>query len=166
LDLIHRKIDFIKDRDYVLERHCRINYECDCPWKRKMPYDEYRKEWFSLNDQVTVFYEYMQKTAEDSRTLAEIVMEEDGSVIGYLWVPFNYDDESKFCFAEIQDVYIEDEYRKLGIASELLQYSENNAKKNGAQVIRSGTGCENIKSIKLHEKLGYYPYRYEFEKVL
>jgi len=41
--MIHRKIDFEKDREYVLERHCRINYECDTPWKRELPYEEYRR---------------------------------------------------------------------------------------------------------------------------
>ena len=33
MKLVHRKIDFACDRDYVLECHCKINYECDCPWK-------------------------------------------------------------------------------------------------------------------------------------
>ena len=30
----HRKIDFSIDKEYILERHCRVNYECDCYWKR------------------------------------------------------------------------------------------------------------------------------------
>ena len=47
-----------------------------------------------------------------------------------------------------------------------MEYAENNARKNDAKVIRSGTGRDNLKSIGLHEKLGYYQYRYEFEKLL
>ena len=45
-------------------------------------------------------------------------------------------------------------------------YIQKLSRFNTAKVIRSGTGCENAKSIRLHEKLGYYQYRYEFEKVL
>lgn len=166
MKVIHRKIDFQKDKDYVLERHCRINYECDCPWKRKMSYDEYREEWFSLKSQVNGFYEHLQETARDNRTIAVILEAENNDIIGYLWVPFYEDSESGFRFADIQDIYIEEGFRNNGIANDLLAFAENEARKNGAKVIRSGTGCENLKSIKLHKKLGFYQYRYEFEKEL
>lgn len=166
MNLIHRRIDFVRDRDYILECHCRINYECDCPWKRQIPYEDYRAEWFSLSRQIAAFYDYLEQSAKDHRTIAEIIENIDGMVIGYIWVPFCADDESEFCFADIQDVYIEESFRGLGIADELLEYAEQRARLNGAKVIRSGTGCENIRSIKLHEKRGYYQYRLEFEKTL
>ena len=163
MNLKHRKINFDLDKDYILERHCRINYECDCPWKRKMPYHKYRDEWFALQSQVNGFSEALLESMKDNRTIAEIIENNQNEAVAYLWVPFNADDESGFCFADIQDIYIEDEFRTLGIASLLMEYAETKAKENGAKVIRSGTGCENIKSIGLHEKLGYYQYRYEFE---
>jgi len=47
-----------------------------------------------------------------------------------------------------------------------MEYAEKLARNHGAKVIRSGTGCENIPSQKLHQKLGYYQYRMEYEKVL
>ncbi len=166
MEIIHRKIDFKNDKDYILERHCRINYECDCPWKRKTPYDEYRAEWFSCSKQLSDFYTYFKESSEDKRTISEIIETPDGNIVGYLWVPFIKDTESGFSFADIQDIYIEEEYRNKGIAASLLRYSEEKAKSNGAKVIRSGTGCENIKSIALHKSLGFYQYRYEFEKLL
>lgn len=166
MKLIHRPIDFLADRTYVLERHCRINYECDCPWARRTPYQDYRHDWFLMAGQVNEFYTYLQETASDDRTIAEIIETEDGQKIGYLWAPFHMDAESNFAFAEIQDIYIEEAFRKQGLATQLLTYVEKAAKANGAKVLRSGTGCENTVSINLHKKLAYYPYRYEFEKVL
>lgn len=166
MQLIHRHINFVRDRDYILECHCRINYECDSPWARKIPYETYRTEWFSMSLQIASFYDYLQKSAQDHRTIAEIIEDCNGNVIGYIWVPFCTDDESGFCFADIQDIYIEEQFRSMGIASELLEYAEQKAQSNGAKVIRSGTGCENARSIRLHEKRGYYPYRFEFEKLL
>ena len=77
IKLIHDKINLDTNRDYIFECHCRINYECDTPWARKLTY-----------------------------------------------------------------------------------------KQNGAKVIRSGTGCENVKSQAMHQKMGYYQYRMEYEKVL
>lgn len=166
MKIIHRTIDPVKDRDYVLECHCQINYECDCPWARELPYEKYRKEWFLLKNQVNSFFDYLIETSKNLKTIAEIIEDENGKNIGYLWVPFNSDEESGFTFADIQDIYIEKEYRQSGIASQLIKYAEDKAKINGAKVIRSGTGCENIASIRLHEKLGFYQYRYEFEKLL
>lgn len=166
MNIVHRQIDFVKDKEYVLERHCRINYECDCPWAREITYDDYRKDWFSLKNQINEFYRYLEQTSKDSRTIAEIIEDESGCVVGYIWVPFCVDEESGFAFADIQDIYIEEDYRRSGLAAQLISYAEDKARQSGAKVIRSGTGCENIKSIRLHEKLGYYQYRYEFEKVL
>ena len=166
MKLIHRSIDFEEDRDYILERHCRINYACESPWKQEVPYPDYRLEWFSLTSQVSGFYGYLKQTAQDDRAIAEIIETEDGRIVGYLWTTFCEDEESGFCFAEIQEIYIEEEFRRHGVATRLYEYAEAKARHNGAKVIRSGTGLCNKASIRLHERLGFAPYRYEFEKLL
>ena len=166
MKLKHRRINYDLDKEYILERHCRVNYECDCPWKRKMSYEDYKREWFSLKGQIKGFSDALLESMKDSRTIADVIENEDNEKVAYLWVPFYADKESGFCFADVQDIYVEAEFRAAGIASLLMEYAESKARENGAKVIRSGTGCENIKSIKLHEKQGYYQYRYEFEKLL
>lgn len=166
MNLIHRSIDFEKDRDYILERHCRINYACESTWVREMPYPDYRSEWFSLTSQVSGFYGYLKQTAQDERSIAEIIETEAGCIVGYLWTTFCEDDESGFRFAEIQEIYIEEEFRRYGVATQLYEYAEAKAKRNDAKVIRAGTGLCNNASVQLHERLGFTPYRYEFEKLL
>jgi len=165
-NLRHVKIDLEKDKYYIFERHCRVNYECDCPWKRKMlSYEEYRDEWLANPKQTDGFLSMLSDSMKDERTIAEIIKTESGEPVGYLWVEFNGEDRT-FIWAEVQDIYIEEDYRKSGIATYLMDYAEKSAKQNGAKVIRSGTGCENIKSQGLHQKMGYYQYRFEYEKVL
>lgn len=166
MKLIHRRIDFEKDRDYILECHCRVNYACESPWAREMPYPDYRREWFSLPGQVSGFYGYLERTAQDGRTIAEVIETEDRRLAGYLWATFCEDEESGFRFAEIQEIYVEEEFRRQGVAAQLYQYAEEKARRSGAKVIRAGTGACNSASIQLHERLGYSPYRYEFEKLL
>jgi len=165
IKLQHVRIDLNTDKEYILERHCRVNYECDCPWSRKIPYEEYRANWFAWAGQQDGFLSMLIESMEDSRTIAEIIKTEAGEFVGYLWVQFHGEDKN-FIWADVQDIYVEEEYRKNGIAVYLMDYAEKNAKRNGAKVIRSGTGCENIKSQGLHQKLGYYQYRFEYEKVL
>ena len=73
MELVHRSIDFEKDRDYILERHCRINYACESAWAREISYSDYRAEWFSLKSQVSGFYGYLERTAQDNHSIAEII---------------------------------------------------------------------------------------------
>jgi GNAT superfamily N-acetyltransferase len=101
----------------------------------------------------------------DERTIAEIIKTESGEIIAYLWVQFHGEDKN-LIWADVQDIYVEETYRRNGIAAYLMDYAEQSAKRNGAKVIRSGTGCENFKSRELHQKLGYYQYRFEYEKIL
>ena len=166
MNLSHRSIDFEKDRDYILERHCRINYACESAWARETSYPDYRSEWFSLASQVSGFYGYLERSAQDDRAIAEIIEMEDGRIVGYLWTTFCEDAESGFRFAEIQEIYLEEEFRRHGVAAQLYEYAETKARHNGAKVIRAGTGLCNRASIQLHERLGFAPYRYEFEKLL
>jgi len=163
--LQHNKINLETDRDYIFECHCRVNYECDTPWARKIPYEEYRAKWFAWTGQQDGFLSALRDSMKDSRTIAETIKTETGEKIGYLWVPF-YGNDPNFIFADVQDIYIEEAYRRTGIAAYLMDYAEQSAKRNGAKVIRSGTGCENVKSQAMHQKLGYYQYRMEYEKVL
>ena len=197
--LQHIRIDLNKDTDYLLERHCRINYACDCPWAREIGYEEYRANWFANSGQQEEFLSALRNSMKDERTIAEIIkliprqkfarqtfatplkrgietpsftndligvsIAEQGETVGFIWVPFHGRDAS-FIWADVQDLYVEEPFRGSGIASYLMEYAEKHARDNGAKVIRSGTGCENIASQKMHGKLGYYQYRMEYEKVL
>ena len=163
--LQHIKIDLDTDISYILECHCRINYECETPWARKIPYEQYRANWFAWPGQQDGFLSALRDSMGDERTIVEIIKSEEGDTVGYLWAQFHGEDE-RFIWADVQDIYIEETYRKSGIAFYLMDYAEQAARRNGAKVIRSGTGCENIKSQGLHQKLGYYQYRMEYEKML
>ena len=161
----HIKIDLERDKDYILQRHCRINYECDTPWARKLSYAQYRENYFASCSQPNEFLLALRDSMADKRTIAEIIKTETGETVAYLWVPFHGEDEH-FIWADVSDLYVEEAYRRTGVALYLMEYAEQLAKQNGAKVIRSGTGCENVKSQKLHQKQGYYQYRLEYEKLL
>ena len=163
--LIHERIDLTRDTEYVLECHCRVNYDCDTPWAREVSYENYRARWYNWDDQQAGFIAALRESMEDARTIAEIVKTPAGEVVGYLWVAFHGEDAA-FIWADAQDIYIEPQYRRMGLAEYLMEYAENMARQNSAQVLRSGTGCENRASIDMHEKLGFYQYRYEYEKLL
>jgi len=161
-----RPIDFAADRDFILECHCKVNYACDTPWARTLPYEQYRADWFNMPSQIEGFWQALTDSIKDPRSIAEIMEDDDGNIVGYLWAPFHEDAEAGFSWMDVQDIYIEKAFRGQGIAARWMDYAEQKAREAGAKVIRSGTGCENAASIKMHQRLGYNVYRYEYEKVL
>ena len=167
MKLTHRAIDLALDRDYLLERHCRINYACDSPWARVIPYEKYRANWFVMPEQMEKgFLGALRDSMEDPRAIAEIIENENGETVAYFWGSLWEEKEAGFSCLELQDLYVEETFRKQGVASQLFAYAEEKARAIGANLVRSGTGCENAASIAMHKKLGYEIYRYEFEKLL
>ena len=153
------------DHDYALECHCKNNYACDAPWARAMPYEQYRANWFAMPGQMDEFWQHLLESMKDPRTVAELMLDEDGAIAGYFWAPF-WEAEAGFSCLELQDIYIEEAYRRQGLAAQWFARAEEHARSCGAKVFRSGTGCENAASIAMHKRLGFYVQRYEFEKVL
>jgi len=166
IELVHRPIDFERDRDYVLERHCRTNYACDSPWARAIPYKEYRRNWFAMPEQIKGAWGSIQDCANDPHGIAEIIEDCNGETVAYFLCSFWEDAEAGLRCLELQDLYVEEAYRKRGVASRLFAYAEEKARIAGANLLRSGTGRENAASIAMHGKLGFDIYRYEFEKLL
>ena len=121
--LVHRPIDFARDREYVLERHCRVNYACDSPWARAMAYEEYRRNWFAMPEQINEFWEHLQESAKDPRAITEIIEDKNGETAAYLWCSFWENEQAGIACLEVQDVYV-DAFRKQGVASRLFAYAE------------------------------------------
>ena len=132
-NLQHIKINLETDKDYIFECHCRINYECDTPWARKLSYDEYRTNWFK---DTSGYLSALIESMKDERTIAEIIKTASGETVGYLWVPFQVWSESFSC-ADVQDIYVEEEYRRTGIGSYLMDYAEKNVSHYVLQVMLS-----------------------------
>lgn len=82
--LQYREINIDRDRSVLLELHCRINYESETPFARKVSYEQYREKWFSTS-QPESYLNHLTKTMKEGRMIAEI-LEDNGILIGYLWV--------------------------------------------------------------------------------
>lgn len=162
----HRKINIETDRNILLEYHCQINYECDSKWAQVPGYESYRKKWMSLDSQINEFMNALEKSMGDEKTIAEIIENEDGQTVGYLWVTFFDFKAYELRIGEINEIYVVPEFRGQGLGLYMLKYSEERAIELGANLLRSGTGFENKASMGLHEKYGFNPYRVEYEKVL
>tara|TARA_Y100000588_G_scaffold298409_1_gene319354 strand:- start:600 stop:815 length:216 start_codon:yes stop_codon:yes gene_type:complete len=66
----------------------------------------------------------------------------------------------------VNDIAVSKSHRRTGIATQILERVEHIVRERGADLWRSESGIENIASAGLHEKMGFKPYRIEYEKVL
>lgn len=159
-----RRININEDRDLLLEFHCRINFESETPYMRKLPYEEYREKWLSTS-QPESFLSDLAKTMKENRTMAEI-LEDDNVKMGYLWVTFTDVQDYGITIAGIMDIAVAPDYQRKGIGTTMLRHIEELAKEQGATFLRSDTGIENVASQRLHESFGFEPYRIHYEKAL
>ena len=162
--LCFRAININKDRDILLEFHCRINYESDTPFARTVLFEKYREKWLSTS-QPESYLSDLDRTMKDPRTVAEI-LEDNGVAIGYLWVIFMNIKDYNIIIADIMDIAVAPDYQHRGIGLMMMEHIENIAKERGVTLLRSCTGIENVGSQKLHEKFGFKPYRIDYEQVL
>ncbi len=157
-------IDINKDRKILLEFHSRINYESDTPFARTVSYEEYREKWLSTS-QPESYLSDLARAMKDSRTIAEI-LEDNGVVVGYLYVTFVGIKGYDITIAELMDIAVAPDHQHRGIGFMMMERIEKIAKERGATLLRSCTGIENVVSQRLHEKFGFKPYRIDYEKVL
>lgn len=85
-----------------------------------------------------------------------IVAEEDNLLVGFVCVQL----KKSFCYddymPEITEVYVKPEYRKRGVASEMITFAENYCSKNyPLHKYELLTGQENLIAQSVYSKLGY-----------
>lgn len=55
----------------------------------------------------------------------------------------------------IENIGVDQEFRRMGIGYELMRHLAREGKKQGAQVVHSSIGLDNTRSLLLHRKLGF-----------
>lgn len=68
--------------------------------------------------------------------------------------------------AELTELYVMDEYRQRGIASDLIAFAEQVAAQKGARSILVQTGDDNLPALSLYKKRGYEEYDLTLKKNL
>ena len=162
--MIRRRIELSTDRLVVVDLHCEINHACESRWVQNVPYPAYREKWIG-SAQPDGFIGDLPASLEDPRTIAEVWC--DGNrIAGYLWTTFTDVENYECIIAEVRDLAVHREYRRMGLGSQMMVFAEETARSAGAHVLRSGTGAANPASRSIHEKHGYGIYRVEYEKIL
>lgn len=115
-----------------------------------------RKLWPSFSSQD---YKKIFKDIQDSpRQISFLCWTPEGKAIGFANISLRVDyveGSNSSPVGYLEGVYVEEEYRKKGIARSLIAQAEKWAKKKGAKEIGSDTELHNTLSQKFHTAIGF-----------
>ncbi len=97
-----------------------------------------------------------------------LVAEEDGKNVAYLKLSVGKDSEifSRGRSVHINELYVKKEYRRQGIASELIREAESRAEEREVERIELMVDEDNLKALDLYEGEGYSSFRRFMKKEL
>lgn len=111
----------------------------------------------------TAVYTYKSQTLEEKMQWYEekkksgcplFVYEEDNKVAGFATFG-SFRDWPAYKYSIEHSVYVNNEYRRKGIATQLMKKLIDAANEMGYKTMVAGIDADNEESIKLHEKLGF-----------
>lgn len=100
--------------------------------------------------------ENIKNSLMNNKSEAVIVSEEDGILVGFACVQL----KKSFCYddfmPEITEVYVKPEYRKRGIAGQMISFAEDYCQKNyPLHKFELLTGKRNLIAQSVYQRLGY-----------
>ena len=160
--ITHRRVDVERDAETLFELHSHANYFSSSPWvKSSNSFERYRDHWLKT-PQPKEFLGNLTKSLNDARTVAEI-WEVDGEPGGFVHVRFTDVTGYGFTRADVYDLAVAPEYRRMGIGTQMMAFAEESARESGASALYIGTGWENVLARSLYEKRGFREREVEYE---
>lgn len=104
------------------------------------------------NGSEEIFEADIDNCVGDSPYIEGYIFEDENSVQGYAMVAKSFSAEFGKPCIWIEDLYVKDEYRKMGIGGSFLKYIEE---KYPGSLFRLEVEAENEGAVKLYERCGY-----------
>ena len=104
------------------------------------------------NGSEDIFLNDIENCVNDSPYLEGYIFESEGNIQGYAMAAKSFSTEFGKPCIWIEDLYIKDDYRGLGIGSMFLEYIEE---KYSDHILRLEVEEENERAVKVYEKSGF-----------
>lgn len=105
--------------------------------------------------------EFKKEIKKDTFAI-KITAEENGATVGRLYLYILKNDLHKEPFAFLEDVFVEESHRKLGIGSQLVEKAIEEAKAQGCYKLIGNSRMSKEKVHAFYERLGFKKHGFEF----
>lgn len=102
---------------------------------------------------------YTEMCCGGSQRLRGLLLEEEGQPAGFCCLSFSYSTEAGGPVVLIEELYVEHEYRGLGIGSAVLTFIRDEYKDKAAR-LRLEVAPDNTRATELYARLGFEPLTY------
>ena len=110
------------------------------------------KKYDSTIDEKFVVKDYFKNIIQDEKNIL-LCYEEDNKILGYTFLkPIEVNKEHAYI---INGIYVEEEYRKRGIATKLIEESLKILKEKNIKIIDINAFCKNEAAMNLYKKFGF-----------
>lgn len=129
----------------------------------KVTQDDFN-EWLDLalklwsDDSAEEMQVVLTNILQSSREAGFLIRDDDGTAIGFMNLSLRYEyvpGATQSPVAYVEGIYVQDEYRKQGMGTYLIQYAERWAIEHGCVELASDALLENTASYEFHTKVGF-----------
>ena len=107
--------------------------------------------------------EYFENEYKEKNNILLVAKEDnDNKIVGYVFCKITMPDNGPNinCVAFLNGLYVEESYRKQGIATKLIEECKNLAIEMGVKIFELNVLTENVDALNLYQKIGFS----EFQK--
>lgn len=112
----------------------------------------YASEWVATNGSPQIFSNDLEACISDNPYLEGYVFEKDKEILGYAMLAKSFSTEYGKPCIWVEDLYIKDDFRGLGIGSGFFGFIEEKYKDS---IFRLEVEEENTRAINVYKKAGY-----------
>jgi GNAT superfamily N-acetyltransferase len=96
--------------------------------------------------QMQAFWNALMAAADHPRAIAQVFEDSTGQAAGYLFASFWEEPALSLACLEVEDIYVDEPFRRRGAARHMLLFWEDAARAAGTNLLRSGTDRQNAAS--------------------
>ena len=113
------------------------------------------------------YQSYLKERIENSEAIVFMAFNKENEAIGFVLNYFSFSSVSQGKIVVLNDLFVNSQFRKNGVAEKLIRKSFDLAEKIGAVKVDLGTAKDNFSAQKLYERIGFskdnefYAYSYK-----
>ena len=117
-------------------------------------FDKYRT-FYKQGSNIQLAKSYIQARLDNNESIIFAALNEHSIPIGFTQLYPNYSSVRAIKNWTLNDLYVEKEYRKLGVGKELIMAALNFARENNAKFVELSTAVDNYTAQSLYEQIGF-----------
>lgn len=117
-------------------------------------FDKYRT-FYKQESNIELAKSYIQERLDNNESVIFVALNDHSIPVGFTQLYPNYSSVRATKNWTLNDLYVEKEYRKLGVGKELIMTALNFAKENNAKFVELSTAVDNYTAQSLYEKIGF-----------